>query len=92
MMNVKGTDDKVWIVMWRRHGEVMLNGAYRTKRDAYCALLWIYKHEKEAQEWDKETSDTHFSHLIRTYKNSTIFFGNLDIAFAEKMTVLTVED
>lgn len=91
-MNIKETDDEVWIVMWRRHGEAMLNGAYRTKRDAYCALLWIYKNEKETQGWDKETSDGHFSHLIRTYKNSTVVFGNLDIAFAEKATILTVED
>jgi hypothetical protein len=91
-VNFKETDNEVWIVMWRRHGEVMLNGAYRTKRDAYCALLWIYKNEKETQEWDKETSDKHFSHLIGTYKNSKVFFGNFDIAFAEKTTILTVED
>ena len=91
-MNIKETDDEVWIVMWRRHGEVMLNGAYRTRRDAYCALLWIYKNEKETQGWDKETSDKHFSNLIKGYKNHRILFGNFDIAFAEKTTILTVED
>lgn len=86
------TNDKIWIVMWRRHGEVMLNGAYQTKRDAYCALLWIYKNEKETQKWDKETSDKHFSHLVRTYKNSKVIFGNLDIAFAEEAPIFTTKD
>ena len=91
-MNFKKTEKEVWVVMWIRHGEPMLNGVYLTKRDAYFALFWIYKHEKEIQEWDKETSDKFFSHLIRTYENSKVLFGNLDIAFAEKSTVLTTEN
>lgn len=91
-MNFKKTGKEVWVVTWIRHGEPMLNGVYLTKRDAYCALLWILKEEGELQNWDKITRDTHFSHLIERYKNSKVVFGNLGIAYAEKTTILTVKD
>lgn len=91
-MTFNYTNQEVWVVMWIRHGEPMLNGVYLTKRDAYCALLWILKEEEKSQKWDKATRDEHFSHLIERYKNSKVVFGNLDIAYAEKTTIMTVEE